>query len=285
MMSKLRDIAYRIDPALWVREVLGVEPAGWQAEFLRAPLGASIVALTARQVGKTTAAAWAIAHYMLFTLEGFPPPETNSGQPPANENGRPLIASQPLAATSPTTPSAQGQTKPQSPMADEVQPGADRKPLQAVNGNSSVAVPPHAAALPVALSTLGPSPYPPLPEIKDVMDVGAQPKPPSSIPVARRAPKPPSSQVKGTQALPGASRRQQRPVNGEPVVARQSAAAAPASRSAAGQAPSSSSPKPSAGGQTKPTVNGQAPARRHNRAGPTTANTETSHQRGTPTSF
>jgi hypothetical protein len=33
---------------------------------LRAPRGASIAALTARQVGKTTTAAWAIAHAMLF---------------------------------------------------------------------------------------------------------------------------------------------------------------------------------------------------------------------------
>ena len=70
-MSKLRDIAYQLDPALWVREVLKVEPAPWQAEFLRAPKGASVVALTARQVGKTTTAAWAIAHYMLFTPGGL----------------------------------------------------------------------------------------------------------------------------------------------------------------------------------------------------------------------
>jgi Terminase large subunit, T4likevirus-type, N-terminal len=70
-MSKLRELAYRIDPVLWVAEVLGVEPAAWQAEFLRAPRGASIVALTARQVGKTTAAAWAIAHYLLFTPGGL----------------------------------------------------------------------------------------------------------------------------------------------------------------------------------------------------------------------
>jgi hypothetical protein len=66
MSSELRDMAYRIDPALWVRHVLGVEPAPWQAQFLRAPQGASILALTARQVGKTTSAAWAIAHLMLF---------------------------------------------------------------------------------------------------------------------------------------------------------------------------------------------------------------------------
>lgn len=66
-MSSLRDIAYQIDPVLWVREVLRLEPTPWQVEFLRAPLGASIIALTARQAGKTTVATWAIAFTMLFT--------------------------------------------------------------------------------------------------------------------------------------------------------------------------------------------------------------------------
>src|SRR5438270_4095069 len=66
-MSKLRELAYQVDPVLWVREVLGVEPAPWQEEFLRAPRGASIIALTARQAGKTTTAAWAIAFFMLYT--------------------------------------------------------------------------------------------------------------------------------------------------------------------------------------------------------------------------
>jgi hypothetical protein len=65
-MSKLREIAYRIDAALWVRETLGVTPTAWQEVFLRSPRGASILVLTARQVGKTTTAAWAIAHAMLF---------------------------------------------------------------------------------------------------------------------------------------------------------------------------------------------------------------------------
>jgi Terminase large subunit, T4likevirus-type, N-terminal len=65
-MSNLRDVAYRLDPVLWVREVLGVEPAKWQEDFLRAPRGASILALTARQCGKTTTAAWAMAHAALF---------------------------------------------------------------------------------------------------------------------------------------------------------------------------------------------------------------------------
>jgi len=66
MSSKLRELAYRVDPALWVRNVLGVEPTPWQQDFLRAPRGASILALTARQCGKTTTAAWAMAHAALF---------------------------------------------------------------------------------------------------------------------------------------------------------------------------------------------------------------------------
>ena len=66
-MNNLRQAAYQIDRALWVGEVLGIVPAAWQEIFLRAQRGASILALTARQVGKTTTAAWAIAHAMVFT--------------------------------------------------------------------------------------------------------------------------------------------------------------------------------------------------------------------------
>jgi len=66
-MNTHREIAYRVDPALWVREVLGMTPTAWQESFLRARRGASILALTARQAGKTSTAAWAIAHFMLFT--------------------------------------------------------------------------------------------------------------------------------------------------------------------------------------------------------------------------
>jgi hypothetical protein len=65
-MGPSREIAYRVDAALWVREVLGIEPEQWQQEFLRAPRGASILALTARQRGKTTTAAWAMAHTALY---------------------------------------------------------------------------------------------------------------------------------------------------------------------------------------------------------------------------
>jgi hypothetical protein len=65
-MSNLREIAYRIDPASWVREVLAMTREPWQETYLRAPAGASVLALTARQRGKTTTAAWAIAHTMVF---------------------------------------------------------------------------------------------------------------------------------------------------------------------------------------------------------------------------
>jgi hypothetical protein len=70
-MNTLREAAYRIDPVAWVRDTLDRTPTPWQETFLRAPQGASIVALTARQVGKTTTAAWAIAHSMLFTAEAL----------------------------------------------------------------------------------------------------------------------------------------------------------------------------------------------------------------------
>jgi hypothetical protein len=66
-MSELREIAYRLDPVTWVENVLTVTPADWQETFLRSPQGASILVLSARQVGKTTTAAWAIAHSMVFT--------------------------------------------------------------------------------------------------------------------------------------------------------------------------------------------------------------------------
>ncbi len=66
-MNNLREIAYRVDPVRWVDSTIKMTPTPWQETFLRAPRGASILVLTARQVGKTTTAAWAIAHAMLFT--------------------------------------------------------------------------------------------------------------------------------------------------------------------------------------------------------------------------
>ena len=56
-MKTDHEIAYRLDAALWAKEVLGISPRTWQEEFLRVPLGQDVLVLTARQVGKTTAAA------------------------------------------------------------------------------------------------------------------------------------------------------------------------------------------------------------------------------------
>ena len=70
-MNGIKDLAYAIDPALWVQQQLGVKPSDWQAQFLRAPRGASIIVLTARQVGKTTAAGWAMAHSLLYNPGGL----------------------------------------------------------------------------------------------------------------------------------------------------------------------------------------------------------------------
>ena len=43
-MNTHREIAYRLDPALWMREVLGIAPRPWQKKFLCAPRGASMLA-------------------------------------------------------------------------------------------------------------------------------------------------------------------------------------------------------------------------------------------------
>jgi hypothetical protein len=65
-MRTKHEIAYRLDPALWMEKVLGIKPHTWQKTLLGAPRGASIAVLTARQVGKTTAAAVGMAHSAVF---------------------------------------------------------------------------------------------------------------------------------------------------------------------------------------------------------------------------
>ena len=65
-MNTVREAAYRVNPALWMQVVLGITPHDWQKTFLLAPRGASIAVLTARQVGKTTAAAVGMAHSAVF---------------------------------------------------------------------------------------------------------------------------------------------------------------------------------------------------------------------------
>jgi len=64
-MISPRDLAYQIDPVCWAKS-LGFQAKPWQTDFLRAPLGASIAVLASRQCGKTTTAAWAVAHHAFF---------------------------------------------------------------------------------------------------------------------------------------------------------------------------------------------------------------------------
>ena len=47
-MNLYHEIAYRIDPVCWMRNVLGMTPRGWQEEFLRVALGQDVLVLTAR---------------------------------------------------------------------------------------------------------------------------------------------------------------------------------------------------------------------------------------------
>ena len=65
-MRPLLRAAYRLDPAMWAEEVLGLDLDPWQVELLLAPGGAQVAVLSARQAGKTTAAAVAVAHEMAF---------------------------------------------------------------------------------------------------------------------------------------------------------------------------------------------------------------------------
>ncbi len=66
MTTSASEAAYRLDPAFWMHEVLAIKPHDWQQKFLLAPRGASIIVLTARQVGKSTAAAVGMAHSAIF---------------------------------------------------------------------------------------------------------------------------------------------------------------------------------------------------------------------------
>jgi len=65
-MNTAREAAYRVDPALWMRHELGITPRKWQEDFLLVPRGQDVLVLTARQVGKTTVAACAMAHTAVF---------------------------------------------------------------------------------------------------------------------------------------------------------------------------------------------------------------------------
>ena len=59
----LLDAAHLLDPALWVRDRLGLSPDPWQEEALRS-LAAEVYILAARQSGKTETMAWRVAHLL-----------------------------------------------------------------------------------------------------------------------------------------------------------------------------------------------------------------------------
>ena len=66
-MNTAREVAYRVNPALWMQDVLAIPPRPWQKTVSAHAAGrASILVLTARQVGKTTVAACAMAHTAMF---------------------------------------------------------------------------------------------------------------------------------------------------------------------------------------------------------------------------
>ena len=39
IMNRHREIAYRLDPALWMHDVLGITPRAWQEQFLSVRAG------------------------------------------------------------------------------------------------------------------------------------------------------------------------------------------------------------------------------------------------------
>ena len=61
-MNTLREIAFRIDPVLWVREILGITPTNGRSHFCGRNVVPPLLVLTSRQFGKTTAAAICLAH-------------------------------------------------------------------------------------------------------------------------------------------------------------------------------------------------------------------------------
>lgn len=66
----LRLQLYRASPEAWARLKLGITLDLWQRKLVEAPPGKQVIALTARQRGKTEAASIAIAHEMIFGTPG-----------------------------------------------------------------------------------------------------------------------------------------------------------------------------------------------------------------------
>jgi len=64
-MSLARDLAYAVDPALWVQDRLGVIPDPWQADVLRSTAPRMLLNCC-RQSGKSSVAAWLALHTALY---------------------------------------------------------------------------------------------------------------------------------------------------------------------------------------------------------------------------
>lgn len=68
--SIANDIRYKLDPVAWCREVLGWEPDGWQARFLRTEKR-QLLLNCARQTGKSSIVAARVAHRMRYRANYF----------------------------------------------------------------------------------------------------------------------------------------------------------------------------------------------------------------------
>lgn len=66
MANPFITLAHAIDPSLWATDVLNLDLDSWQQQLVRSPPGSRTIALVHRQAGKTTGAAVAIGHTMLF---------------------------------------------------------------------------------------------------------------------------------------------------------------------------------------------------------------------------
>ena len=68
--AALRLHLYRTSPEAWARLQLGVTLDDWQKKLVQTPPGGRTICLLSRQQGKTTAAAIATAHHMLYGPTG-----------------------------------------------------------------------------------------------------------------------------------------------------------------------------------------------------------------------
>lgn len=66
----LKIVLYSNEPEIWSRRVLGLTLDPWQRHLVETPPGKRAIALVHRQAGKTTAAAVATAHAMIFGPAG-----------------------------------------------------------------------------------------------------------------------------------------------------------------------------------------------------------------------